>query len=402
MTTTRNGKIARLPHHIREQLNRRLQDARPAEPLLAWLNALPEVQAVLNEQFNGIPLSKQNLSEWRLGGFTDWEFQCDFLADTQGFAENAGQLKQAVPGRLSEHLATVLAARCAQLLSDWDGTVTAEFTHQLRAFGSLSRIIAELRRNDLSTAKQHLAEAKIEEQREKTKEEVIAHFKNGVENKDVREWIVKKHADESEREHALHKMYNLPPRPESDPVIPSQTVGSAPVPGVVFCVPAENFVSTDQPDPTPEESGSVIPSQTVESVPQPSSDTTRRPRPGKSHSKRVPHRQKAKSGPVIPSQTVESTGTGPTAPSGIHHSSFCLHPFPEGPVPASDPNSGDIYANEPIRVPKSLRKGETNRDPDPQSYPSYHLYMRTCVNQPKKPIIPPLRQIPTKDDAPLY
>jgi len=398
MNTARNGKIARLPHAIREQLNRRIQDAQPGENILAWLNALPEVQTILADQFNGLPLSKQNLSEWRLGGFVDWEFQSDFVSDTQDFAENATQLKQAVPGRLSEHLATVLAARCAQLLSDWDGSVTAEFTHQLRAFSSLSRTIAELRRNDLSTAKQHLAEAKIEEQRVKTEEEVIARFKTWVENRDVRAWIVKKHADESERE--PRKMYNLPSHPESESVLPSQTVqtvGSAPVPGAVFCVPAENFVSTDQPEPTAEESGSVLPSQTVESglqpsafSPQPSSDATRRSRPAKSRAKK----------PV-------------PAPSPILHSSFCLPPSPTSPqpsfdntlhdpVPASDPNSGDIYANEPIRVPKSLRKGETNRDPDPQSYPSYDLYMRTCVNQPKKPIIPPLRQIPTKDDAPLY
>ncbi len=46
--TTRTGKIARLPRDLREQVNRRLQDGEPAEPLLAWLNAQPQTLELLN------------------------------------------------------------------------------------------------------------------------------------------------------------------------------------------------------------------------------------------------------------------------------------------------------------------------------------------------------------------
>ncbi len=45
---TRNGKIARLPLAIRQQLNQRLQNAEPAQNLLSWLKRLPEVQAKRN------------------------------------------------------------------------------------------------------------------------------------------------------------------------------------------------------------------------------------------------------------------------------------------------------------------------------------------------------------------
>jgi len=38
---TRTGKITRLPHDLREALNRRLHDGEPGGPLLAWLNAQP-------------------------------------------------------------------------------------------------------------------------------------------------------------------------------------------------------------------------------------------------------------------------------------------------------------------------------------------------------------------------
>ena len=45
---TRNGKIARLPLAIPQQLNLRLQNGELAQDLLSWLNRLPEVQAKRN------------------------------------------------------------------------------------------------------------------------------------------------------------------------------------------------------------------------------------------------------------------------------------------------------------------------------------------------------------------
>src|SRR6266581_1936174 len=68
----RSGKIALLPHHIREQLNLRLRNNNRPASILAWLNALPETKALLNAEFQGRPLTKQNLSDWRHGGFRDW------------------------------------------------------------------------------------------------------------------------------------------------------------------------------------------------------------------------------------------------------------------------------------------------------------------------------------------
>ena len=63
---THNGKIGRLPHDIREQLNHRLDDGEPGGSLVEWLNALPEVLAALNSQkFGGCRISEQNLSKWR-------------------------------------------------------------------------------------------------------------------------------------------------------------------------------------------------------------------------------------------------------------------------------------------------------------------------------------------------
>jgi hypothetical protein len=69
---TGNGKMARMPWTIRDQLNRRLRDGEPAKQLVDWLNGLPEVQGVLREHFGGRPINEQNLSEWKQRGHQEW------------------------------------------------------------------------------------------------------------------------------------------------------------------------------------------------------------------------------------------------------------------------------------------------------------------------------------------
>jgi hypothetical protein len=68
----RTGKIARLPGEIRNTLNHRLHNGALGRELAPWLNALPEVQAVLAKRFASRPITEDNLSEWRRGGFQDW------------------------------------------------------------------------------------------------------------------------------------------------------------------------------------------------------------------------------------------------------------------------------------------------------------------------------------------
>jgi hypothetical protein len=72
MNLTCNGKIGRLPVAVREELNRRMENGDQGGHLLAWLNSLPEVQAVVEAEFEDKPIRKQNLSEWRKGGYQKW------------------------------------------------------------------------------------------------------------------------------------------------------------------------------------------------------------------------------------------------------------------------------------------------------------------------------------------
>ena len=76
---TRTGKIARLPHDIREQLNARLRSGEQGKTLLQWLNALPEAIAILAANFTGHPFTPANLTEWKRGGYQDWLVRQDAL-----------------------------------------------------------------------------------------------------------------------------------------------------------------------------------------------------------------------------------------------------------------------------------------------------------------------------------
>ena len=87
----RNGKIAHLPETIQEQLNGRLYDNQPARVLIEWLNGLPEVQAVMTQYFGGRPLSEQNISEWRQGGYKEW---LDQLQSGPGLIQTDPELRK--------------------------------------------------------------------------------------------------------------------------------------------------------------------------------------------------------------------------------------------------------------------------------------------------------------------
>jgi hypothetical protein len=69
----RISKIARLPRSVRNELNRRLDNGELGVAILDWLNGLEEVQRALGIAHGGRPVTEQNLSDWRNGGFQDWK-----------------------------------------------------------------------------------------------------------------------------------------------------------------------------------------------------------------------------------------------------------------------------------------------------------------------------------------
>jgi len=110
--SSRTGKIARLPHSLRDQLNRRLRENEPAKTILPWLNALPEVKALLAAQFDSCPISKQNLSEWKSGGFRDWVILQDSLEFAKSLDTNQ-DLGDSAPADFTDKLARWLTLQYA-------------------------------------------------------------------------------------------------------------------------------------------------------------------------------------------------------------------------------------------------------------------------------------------------
>ena len=242
---TRKGKIARLPRETRDALNRYLQDNQPGPALLDWLNALPEVQAVLAREFDGHPVTKQNLSEWRTGGFAEWQARQEALADAREFAADAEELTQATEGRLADHLATMLTARYATALVGWNGDLTDEFRRKLRGLRTLCQDIVELRRGDHSAARLKIEQEHLECERDKTAEELYVHFERWATNPDLRNALSDERLSLAERRRRMREVFDLPtrsprttrpqpvrPRPgptKSNQVQPSPTRSSRPM-----------------------------------------------------------------------------------------------------------------------------------------------------------------------------
>jgi hypothetical protein len=145
MNATRNGKIARLPRAVRQELNRRLDDGEQGKKLAAWLNALPEVQAIVAAEFGGKPIREQNLSEWKQGGYRDWVAQQQALEVARWLTEDSAEWIGGDRAPLTDTLAHWLVARYAVATRHVSETGGREGWRLLREMCS---DIVELRKGD--------------------------------------------------------------------------------------------------------------------------------------------------------------------------------------------------------------------------------------------------------------
>jgi hypothetical protein len=144
MMPTRHGKIARLPLAIREELNRRLQNGDLSPALLPWLNQLPEVNFVLAQSFASQPISRQNLSEWRLGGYRDWLKLQERQLLIRRIAEEGLTLKQQEgEDDFFESFARIAAA---ELFADFDALDDFQGDERSKRLHALIRELAHLQR----------------------------------------------------------------------------------------------------------------------------------------------------------------------------------------------------------------------------------------------------------------
>ena len=171
MNPSRNGKIARLPRQVREELNQRLADGEIGRQLVDWLNALPEVQAVLAAHFGARPITDANLTLWKQGGFEDWLRHEETRAWASQFVEESVDPEDAAGGsRLAERVAVPVLMQLARLLEK--ATATDDLAEQRKTIFGVSQELARLSRTDHDARR-----VRLREERWKMKQEERAEQK---------------------------------------------------------------------------------------------------------------------------------------------------------------------------------------------------------------------------------
>lgn len=201
----RTGKIARLPLEIREELNRRIEKGETGVRLVNWLNKLPGVKDALKTHFDGRPINEVNLTEWRSGGYVEWQAQEATLALAREFKANGQKLAALGGNELTECLKNAVAAHYAALLQGWDGVMTDEMRAQLRGLKGLSREVARLRRSDREFEQMKINREALELERQKTEQGIRRKFEEWAADTDFREEITPKMTKE-EKDRALYRL----------------------------------------------------------------------------------------------------------------------------------------------------------------------------------------------------
>jgi hypothetical protein len=170
---TRNGKIARLPWSIRDDLNRRLRDGEEGKRLVEWLNNVPEVQDALQEHFGGRPINEQNLSEWKQGGYEDWlrheeerTFVQDLTNQSRDIADDIAWESSKGHGHLSvtDLLSAPLSIAFARCLPSAIEKATKN-PQETRPLLKIAREVSRLRAGDHSLGRLHIERERQESEK---------------------------------------------------------------------------------------------------------------------------------------------------------------------------------------------------------------------------------------------
>lgn len=135
---SRRSKIARLPRNTRDELNQRLDDGEAGVALIDWLNSLPEVKQVLDAHFSGHPITDGNLSDWKKGGFREWQIDQKALSFVEQHADEPATAQLAKP------LGATVLAHYAAALAETDAIADEDPRDRVRRLGKSIRDIVRV------------------------------------------------------------------------------------------------------------------------------------------------------------------------------------------------------------------------------------------------------------------
>ncbi|MGB8355628.1 MAG: hypothetical protein WCD79_17145 [Chthoniobacteraceae bacterium] len=178
MNNPGNGKIAKLPPQIREQLNRRLQTGEQGRTLVEWLNSIPEVRAIIAQEFAGKQIREQNLSEWRKRGYREWHEQHQTVETIRSVITGTTELQQ-TRAKIADNIAVWLAARYFTAIKNLDDQ---EHGLDLRRMRQFCDDLVKLRRGDHTCVRLDLTS---KEQQARSKRMAIKHLKTLEQNSNI-------------------------------------------------------------------------------------------------------------------------------------------------------------------------------------------------------------------------
>ncbi len=127
-------------------------------------------------EFDGQPINEVNVSNWKLGGYRDWEMQQEALETVRRFGADATELSQVAGGQLADQLAVCLTARIAVAMQrpPAEGDDPAE---QLRRLRELCADVVSLGKGDHNAQWLRIEREKLDLDLKKYDEQTTAHKK---------------------------------------------------------------------------------------------------------------------------------------------------------------------------------------------------------------------------------
>ena len=201
----KTSKIASLPRNIREELNRRVDRSEKTRLTLAWVNSLPEVQAVLKENFEAEPVKQQNLSDWKMSpGYRNWHLAQSALAFTEDSLPD--DLDQATIEKMSAKLIRCLQIRYAAVAGSMPGP-HADPEVELHRLSELCNNLTALRRGDLTAERLAIEHERLTLEKSRSDVEMERIFWEWTKRPDIQERLFP-HRDSEKIRREVERLVN--------------------------------------------------------------------------------------------------------------------------------------------------------------------------------------------------
>jgi hypothetical protein len=195
-----------------------LRDGEQGKRLVRWLNKLPEVQKVMDAEFDGQLINEVNLSHWREGGYKDWEKAQAMREAVLSFVDEIRGLQWATKEQLTDLMALHMAAQMMLELKQLESVSQGAEKERLRR--ELLHNVVALRRGDLELERLRLQRERYGLKR-KTQEELEAEFwKWAEENINRDEFCRRRCFTYEQREAACDRILGITPEERHETVPP--------------------------------------------------------------------------------------------------------------------------------------------------------------------------------------